>query len=333
MKSGNLTQGGEASIVLAMSNPINDATLFTGIADEAGNALATQIAAHRALGWDTFEMRNVQVGDYPNANIHELPEAAFDQLCEELAAVDMRVAAFGSTIANWAHRIEDPFSLTTEKIARAIPRMQRLGAKFIRIMSYAVCKNTDGSDADEQFATERFQRLREIHERFTDAGLTCVHENCMNYGGMGIRYALETLEHVPGLKWVFDTGNPVFNRDRDQSAPVMQDSWSFYQAVKPHIAHLHVKDGYMEGDRVIYTDPGEGSGQVGRIVADLLASGYEGMISIEPHVSVVFHDAASADTRPPEEKAREQFDSYVRYGRKMMELVRRVKAEMTTERI
>ena len=304
----------------------NDSALFTGIADEAGNALATQITAHRALGWDTFEMRNVQVGDFPNANVHELPDAAFDQLCGELKDANMRVVAFGSTIANWAHRIEDPFPLTTEKIARAIPRMQRLGAKLIRIMSYAVCKNADGSDAAEQFAPERFQRLREINERFSDAGLTCVHENCMNYGGMGIRYALETLEHVPGLKWVFDTGNPVFNRDRDQSTPVNQDPWTFYHAVKPHIAHLHVKDGYMDGERMVYTDPGEGQGQVERIVADLLASGYEGMISIEPHVSVVFHDTATADARPAEEKAREQFDSYVRYGRKMMDLVKRVKA-------
>lgn len=308
-----------------------DSALFTGIADEAGNALATQIAAHRELGWDSFEMRNVQVGDHANANIHELPDAAFDQLCGELNAADMRVVAFGSTIANWAHRIEDPFSLTTEKIARAIPRMQRLGAKFIRIMSYAVCKNADGTDAAEQFAGERFQRLREINERFSDAGLTCVHENCMNYGGMGIRYALETLEHVPGLKWVFDTGNPVFNRDRDQGGAAMQDPWHFYQAVKPHIAHLHVKDGYMDGERMVYTDPGEGQAQVERVIADLLASGYAGMISIEPHTAVVFHDLGSADARPAEEKAREQYDSYVRYGRKMMDMVRRVRTETALE--
>ena len=44
---------------------------------------------------------------------------------------------------------------------RAIPRMQRLGCKLIRIMSYAVLKNGD-CDADDQMEQERFRRLREI---------------------------------------------------------------------------------------------------------------------------------------------------------------------------
>ena len=70
------------------------------------------------------------------------------------------------------------------------------------------------------------------------AGIQPVHENCMNYGGMGWPYAVELLENVPGLKWVFDTANPIFNADRsrfkedgfdwntppvDSGAPLSQD--------------------------------------------------------------------------------------------------------------
>ena len=47
---------------------------YTGITDEAGNALATQIRASRELGWKHFEMRNVEVPGFPNGNVHDVPE-------------------------------------------------------------------------------------------------------------------------------------------------------------------------------------------------------------------------------------------------------------------
>ena len=64
-----------------------------------------------------------------------------------------------------------------------------------------------------------FEPVREVTKMFTDAGLTPVHENCMDYGGMSSAHALEMLEKCPGLKRVFVTANPIFNADRQLSAP------------------------------------------------------------------------------------------------------------------
>ena len=295
---------------------------FCGIGDEAGNPLAVQIKATKALGWRHIEMRNVEVPGFPSGNVHDIPEAAFETLVETLAAEGVSVCGFGSTIGNWASRITDDFALTLERVERAIPRMQRLGATLVRVMSYAVLKDDAGNDLPDQLAGERFRRLREIKARFDDAGLTMVHENCMNYGGMSISRALETLEAVPGLRWVFDTCNPVFNMDRDHP-PAMQDPWAFYQAVKPAISHIHIKDGRYNAAKkdCDYTLPGEGDGQVARILTDLLGSGYDGFISIEPHTAVVFHSAGDSSGLDPEAKAREQYDSYVLYGEGMKALV------------
>ncbi len=299
---------------------------LTGIGDEAGSPLATQIRATRTLGWKHIEMRNVQVGAEPVKNVHDLPDAAFEQLVGELADAGVSVSGFGSVIGNWAHAIEDDFAITEAEVARAIPKMQRLGTKLIRIMSYKPRLDAEGRDLPDQMAEERFRRLREVKKRFDDAGLTVVHENCMNYGGMSVSHALRTLENVPGLKWVFDTANPCFNEDRDNPGH-RQDPWAFYQAVKPHIAHVHIKDGIWNAAKkdLDYTMPGEGQGQVKRILADLVASGYEGFVSIEPHVSVVFHNTGETDTRDPGEKAREQFDSYVEYGRRLEALLAEVR--------
>ncbi len=297
---------------------------LTGIADEAGAALDVQIKAHKELGWDSIEMRGVEL-DGVKGNLHEIPEAAFDKVCETLAAANMKVCGFGSLIGNWAKKITDDFSITEAEIDRAIPRMQKLGAKLIRVMSYAICKNDDGSDEAQQFLAERIRRMRIINRLFNDAGLTVVHENCMNWGGMGVSYVNRLTDAVPGLKWVFDTGNPVFNADRDHPGQ-MQDSWDMYQAIKPHMVHVHVKDGRWNPAKkdADYTYPGEGEGQVGRIMADLVKTGYNGYISIEPHVAVVFHGAGAADDFSPEQKAKEQYDSYVKYGRMLEAMVNRM---------
>jgi hypothetical protein len=66
--------------------------------------------------------------------------------------------------------------------------------------------------------------------------------------------------------------------------------------------------------------PGEGDGQVSRILGDLLRDGYQGFVSIEPHISVVFHNAASSSDDDGA-KAREQFDTYVAYGRRLGSLI------------
>ena len=177
-------------------------------------------------------------------------------------------------------------------------------------------------------AQERFRRLREITKMFLDAGIQPVHENCMNYGGMGWPFTLELLENVPGLKLVFDTANPVFNEDRSKPKPwKKQDPWEFYEHVKEHIVHVHVKDArwnHAKND-ADYTMPGDGDGKVREILTDLLVSGYAGGISIEPHVAVVFHDA---HVKASDE---EMFNSFVEYGRRLMALVDQINVDLNID--
>ena len=283
---------------------------FTGFADEAASALDGQIEATKALGWKCIESRAID-----GVNIHDLPEDKFDDVCMRLEAAGIRINCFGSAIANWGKQITDPFESSLQEARRAIPRMQRLGTELVRIMSFAVL---EGRGPEDQLAEERFRRLRELLKMFSDAGLTPVHENCMNYGGMGWTYTLRLVENVPGLKLVFDTGNPVGSDDCARQAPYpKQSAWEFYSHVKEHIAYVHIKDGIYDSakDAVAFTFAGEGQGDVKRIVTDLLADGYDGGFSIEPHMKVVFHDAAVR----AEETA--MLENYIEYGRRFARLV------------
>src|SRR3954471_25000682 len=152
--------------------------ILTGIGDEAGASIDSQIKATKELGWKYIEMRAVEVPGFPKANLHDIPEPAFDMLVDKLTKAELGVYCFGSAIMNWAKKVEDPFEITLGETKRAISRMQRLGTKYVRIMSF--------KPEDDVFKTpaEVFVRVREITGMFLDVGIQPVHENCMNHGGM-----------------------------------------------------------------------------------------------------------------------------------------------------
>ncbi len=291
-----------------------------GIGDEAANSIDGQIQATQELGWKFIEPRGVEVPGYAKANFHDIPDAAFDIAVQKFEVAGIQPYCFGSTIMNWAKTIETPFDVTLAEVKRAIPRMQRVGAKHVRVMSF--------KPGDDEFAipTKVFERVREVTKMFLDAGLQPVHENCMNHGGMSWKHALELLDKCPGLKWVFDTANPIFNPDRSKPKPwPKQDAWEFWEHVRDHVVHIHIKDATWNPAKndADYHWPGEGQGRVRDILKDAITRGYDAGVSLEPHMVVVFHDAQSKTSN--EEAMRKNF---VEYGRRLEKMLGEIKAEL-----
>ena len=295
---------------------------LTGFADEAARNLETQIQATREIGWRRISARGVN-----GANLHELSQDEFDRVADQIDEAGIIIPEFGSLIGNWGKKITSNFDVTLAEIERAIPRMHRLNTKMIRVMSYA--QEPWGEDQNEE---ERFRRLREIHARFADEGLQAIHENCMNWGGFSPEHTLRLIQEVPGIKLVFDTANPVFQLDRskplaDGSFP-WQDPLEFYQKVKEHIVHVHIKDctnpPQGESEPATYTLPGQGQGKVREILTALKNDGYSGGLAIEPHVATVFH---AVDGQEPDWQ--QCYDSYVEYGHATNELVAELGIEIS----
>lgn len=287
---------------------------LTGFADEAGRDLATQIKATQELGWDYISARSID-----GKNIHDLSEDEFCKAESQLNDAGIRVAEFGSLIGTWAKSIHTDFDITLAEVERCIPRMRRLGTQIVRIMSYA--QEPWGQDQHE---AERFRRLREITHRFTDAGITTAHENCMNWGGFSAEHTLRLTDEVPDLKLIFDTGNPTFQLDRSRKTLLSdgtypwQDSMQFFHAVKQHIVHIHIKDCINPSSADAepeYVYPGQGQSHVREIISELKQDGYDGFIAIEPHVATVFHTSEQAVDW------QQCYDSYIKYGQDMEALL------------
>lgn len=293
---------------------------YTGFADEAAVDIDGQIRATLELGWKHIETRGVN-----GRNIHDVSDEEFDAIYGKLQEAGVSVNCFGSNIANWGKKITEPFDSSLAEVRRAIPRMKRLGTRMVRIMSFAVLKDQSPED---QMQAERFSRLKELVHIFGEEGIQALHENCANYGGMGATYTLRMLENVPGLRLVFDIGNPVVTADYEKGKPYpRQSSWEFYSKVREFIDYVHVKDAIFERevpggtfDEATFTYPGEGHAEVPRIVADLLSRGYDGGFSIEPHLAVVYH----AQGGQSNDKAR--YESYVEYGKRFMKIVEQARA-------
>lgn len=278
--------------------------ILSGIADEAGASIDAQIRAHQALGWHYIEVRNVD-----GTQFTDLSQAAFDTACEKLEAANMKLSAFASGIANWACKITDPFVQSTDTLSRAIPRMQRLGTRFIRVMSYP-----NNAFSDNAWRDEAVRRLRILGHMAEDAGIVLLVENCDGWASTSAENYAHFFELVdtPAVKAVYDTGNP--------GSHGLTNTWQWYQLAKPHIGYIHIKDhtGPIDDGKGHHVWPDEGIGCVAETLKDLIMDGYNGFVSIEPHLEAVIHEGAQVGH---EEAA---WQTYVEYGQRVMHIIKSI---------
>jgi len=276
-----------------------------GFADEVSVDIDQQIAAIRALGWPGIEMRLVGKGRH----FDDVTDEEFESVREKLERTGIQIVAYGSQIANWSRKISGSFDMDVAELTRIMPRMRKTGTQIVRIMSYP----NDGW-AERDWRVEAVRRLRELCRMAEANGIILGHENCDGWAGQGPDATLSCLAEVgsPALKLIFDTGNPV---------TYGQDSWVYYQAVREHIVHVHIKDYVRDalapgGYRAVF--PGQGEGCVRDIVADLKRTGYNGWYSMEPHIVSVIHEGRDACGN--EDRAR---DVFLQYGKAFEKLYRR----------
>jgi len=281
-------------------------TVISGIADEAGKDIDTQIRAQQELGWAAIELRLVNGRNVAGA----LSDEEFKTVARQVEASGLQVTAFASAIGNWSRNIRDDFQVDIDELKTAIPRMQRFGTRFIRTMSWV----GDGV-SEEAWRDEGIRRYRELAKIAEDGDVFLAHENCTGWAGLSAENMRRLVEEVDSehLAILFDTGNTISHG---------HDHWPYYQGVKDLIRYVHIKDCRInpEGGRSQdYAYVGEGDARVRETLADLLAAGYDGVVSIEPHVSAIVHD--STVTPSPED----MFKSYLKYGQMLTKMMEQMK--------
>ncbi len=256
---------------------------FTGFADEAEKSLDGQIATLRDAGWSAIELRLIG-----GKNVVDLSDDEWASTRDRLAGENIGIVGFGGQIGNWARPITTDFAVDLAELKRVAPRMRETGTKFLRIMSYPNAKESPWPR--NQWKTETVRRIKELASIAEAEGVILGHENCNGYGADADGF-LELVAEVdsPAFKLIFDTGN---NSLHDNSC---ESTWSYYQACRPHIAHVHVKCAKPGPEGIHVTCHVDEDPTQRRIFADLEATGYDGWLSIEPHLKAAIHAGQDVD--------------------------------------
>lgn len=281
--------------------------VFTGISDEAGSSIEAQINAHRELGWEYMELRLVDGKNVAG----ELPDEEFRAAAGKIEAAGKRVSAFASAIGNWSRPVTGDFSADLLDLKCSVPRMERLGTEYIRVMSWL-----DGGISGDKWKEEACRRLRELSKIAEDGGVILLHENCTGWGGLSARNMVELLEEVdsPAFKLMYDIGNTVSHG---------QDPGEFFSVIRGKFSYVHVKDvrkNSAGGKSSDYAYCGEGDAMVEPVLEKIInEDGYDGFISIEPHVAAIVHEEGGCASEE------EKYHSYVQYGKRLAEMIERIK--------
>ena len=238
---------------------------ISGFADEIDPSLDKQIEVIKKLGISHIEMRGVD-----GKGLVEYPLDEVKKIKEKLDANGIRLSAVGSPIGKI--QITDPFEEHFELFKHTVEIAKIMETPYIRMFSFFMPEGEEPG----KYKDEVFRRLGMFVDYAKQQDVVLLHENEKEiYGDVAVR-CKEILDEFAcdNFRAVFDFANFV---------QCKQDTKEVYEMLKPYISYIHIKDAMWESGKVV--PAGYGDGNVKEILADLIKNGYEGVLSLEPHLA------------------------------------------------
>ena len=237
---------------------------ISGFSDEISRDIVTQFEVLNKLGIKYFEPRGIN-----EKNISKLNDEEIEALKEKMQEYKISVSSIGSPVGKI--KITEDFSEHFEVYKRIVKIAKALNSKYIRIFSFY---NDDESWTEEK-RKEVLARLSMMIEYAKENDIILLHENEKGIYGDRAERCVDLMNELgcSNFRAVFDPANFV---------QCKQDTKEAYEALKDHIEYMHIKDALSDGGRVV--PAGMGDGNVKYILDELFSKGYEGYLSLEPHL-------------------------------------------------
>lgn len=237
---------------------------ISGFSDEISDDIKTQFEVLNKLGIKYFEVRGVN-----GKNISELGEDEVKSLKAEMDKYGIQVSSVGSPIGKI--KLTDDFDEHFEMFKNVVKTAKTLGTKYIRMFSFY-------HDGGEWSASEReavLERLRKMIAYAKEEGVVLLHENEKEIYGDIAERCLDLMQELycDNFKAVFDPANFV---------QCGQDTKESYDMLGKYIEYMHIKDAKFADGTV--TPSGYGDGNVEYILKKVFDGGYDGFLSLEPHL-------------------------------------------------
>ena len=258
--------------------------ILSAFADEAGDSLASQIAALQRNGIGYIEPRAID----KKGVIFKTD----DQLKEIRRTLDdggIRVSSLGSPIGKYP--IDEPLAPHLEDYRRALNCAHILGTNLIRMFSFFVPQ-----DRLAECRNEVMDRLSVMLEMAKAEGITLCHENESKIYGQMPGEVADLLKTLPDLAGIFDPANYRMNG---------ADPVEGIDVTLPSLKYMHIKDAIFAEQAIV--PAGEGEGRIAEAIGKVDRHTDNAVfLSVEPHLRV-FSSYASIDEH--ELKGRHTFKS------------------------
>lgn len=238
---------------------------LSGFADEINPQLDEQIRVLKKLGMHYVEMRGAN-----GKGLVEYPLDEVEKIKEQLDENDIHLSSVGSPIGKI--QITDDFEDHFKLFCHTVNIAHVMEVPYIRMFSFFMPEGED----PEKYHDEVFRRVGRMADYAEKHNVILLHENEKEiYGDVADRCRKLMEEfYSDHFKAVFDFANFV---------QCHQDTKEAYEMLKPYIEYVHVKDAEWESGHVV--PAGHGDGNVKEILKMLKKSGYEGFLSLEPHLA------------------------------------------------
>jgi sugar phosphate isomerase/epimerase len=240
--------------------------VLSGFADEISPDLDEQLAVLAAESISHLELRSVW-----STNVADLDDAQVARLRRELQESGVRVSAIGSPIGKIG--IDAPFEPELERLRRIADIAPELGTTLVRVFSFFIPQAHD----PQLYRTRVMDRMAGLAALAAERGLVLAHENEKEIYGDRPERCADIIATVgsPALRATFDAANFVQCGVRPHSEA--------YELLRPYLVYVQVKDALAATGEVV--PAGQGDGQVRDTLAELRDSGFEGYLSLEPHLA------------------------------------------------
>lgn len=230
------------------------------------SAFADEIDDNLAVQLDELSKADISLIDLRTAfdkNVMLLSDEEVKAVVDTAAKASIGVNCVASPINKVVMEYSDPDD-ELAKLKRAIEIARVIGINRIRIFT------PEGNDFDAVYRWMEPQVSLAVQEN-----VVLMHENDAKYFGAYPSQARKIVERFScdQFRFAFDFANPIHIGYK------AMDDW--FPWLLPYLETIHIKDATAEGK---VCPAGQGVGQVPETLAWLKSKGWEGVLSIEPHL-------------------------------------------------
>ena len=238
---------------------------ISGFADEISADFEKQLEVLGRLGFSYMEIRGVNgkgIDTYEASQVKEIKQ--------RLDVAGIEISSLASPIGKI--EIGQDFEGHYEHFKQVVELAHILEAPYIRMFSFFMPPNQDS----QLYEGEVLERLGKMVSYDELGKIQLLHENEKDIFGDTADRCLRIMQAFEGkgLKMAFDFANFV---------QCGQDTREAFELLGSYVAYVHIKDAVARTKMIV--PAGQGDGQIAPILKALKEQGYDGFLSLEPHLT------------------------------------------------